>query len=75
MKKIKLLENLPAQVYKTGKYSFIIKQENNGDYQLFGYKWNHKKTFVISKWENEIYFSDLDCVKEMINYLISDRIF
>jgi hypothetical protein len=75
MQKIELLQNLPIQTYKTGKYHFIIKQENNGYYSLNGYRKNHKNTFVIGKWEDETIYSHLDSVKEMINYLITEKKF
>ena len=75
MKKLNLAQNLLIQTYRTGKYHFIIKQENNGYYSLSGYRKNHKNTFVIGKWEDETIFSHLDSVKEMINYLVIEKKF
>ena len=72
---MQLLKNLPSQTYKIGKYDFIIKQENNGYYSLNGYRRNHKNTFYISKWEDTSLYSHLESVKEMINYLVTDKIF
>jgi hypothetical protein len=75
MKKIELLQNLPIQTYKFNKYDFVIKLDNKGYYSICGYRWNHKRTYVVSTFENEILFSHLDLVKNMISYLITDKIF
>jgi hypothetical protein len=74
MKKIELLQNIENQTYKFNKYDFIIKLENQG-YYFIGYKWNHNRTYVVSTYECGSIYSSLESVKEMINYLVTDKIF
>lgn len=78
MKQLKLLQNLPSQTLKISKYEFVIKQVDGG-YSLVGYRWNHRNTFIVSKYNDDGFntcgFTNLDCVKEMINFLVTDKIF